>query len=427
MNKNKIIYFIFLIIIALFTSIAYYSYAFFTHQIEEHGKLNIVAGTLDYQIESSHLTDHQITLQPNDVYTELTLKLTSLNKIDSKYELYYSLSDNSNIQIGYAKDSKDLPQGMIEKFGTKEVKILIINPSKKQVTITFGVHGGFSNLDFDDISKYGKAITKLEGRDVILAWNYTGEKENPMKFPSQEEGYRVESVKCNGIATKFDNITWELTLPKIGEEVMICNFELKDRITMTKDTELRVGDQVAGIDGSKWHVLESSKKETEMVTLLSDYNLNKDGSYNTSCYGQFREYRSGDFTCSTMPFDPDGTTTYDESDENNIGYFIKNTYAPLVTKNLPGTTNITLPEISQIMAVEGKTVQLYSQDISTPWLLTTNYWTKTEYPGTSIYAKSAYMVHGFYGFSRTSNVTDISIAYGARPVITTYKTNLLQN
>ena len=49
------------------------------------------------------------------------------------------------------------------------------------------------------------------------------------------------------------------------------------------------------------------------------------------------------YKCSTMAFDPDNTQEYDETDENNIGYFIKNTYAPLVLDDLPNVTNITLP------------------------------------------------------------------------------------
>ncbi len=41
------------------------SYAFFTNVVEEHGKLNIIAGTLDYDLESKDLVNHKITVKKN--------------------------------------------------------------------------------------------------------------------------------------------------------------------------------------------------------------------------------------------------------------------------------------------------------------------------------------------------------------------------
>ena len=90
MYQKKLIYFSLLILVIIFISITCFSYAFFTHQIEEHGKLNIVAGTLDYQIESKDLENNQILVEPNRIY-ELEIEIDSFNTIDSKYELYYLL------------------------------------------------------------------------------------------------------------------------------------------------------------------------------------------------------------------------------------------------------------------------------------------------------------------------------------------------
>ena len=55
MSRKNIIYIGLLLIVTLFVSVTYFSYAFFTHKDEQHGKLNIVAGTLSYEIESEEL------------------------------------------------------------------------------------------------------------------------------------------------------------------------------------------------------------------------------------------------------------------------------------------------------------------------------------------------------------------------------------
>ena len=56
MDRKKIIYLGLLLIVTVIVSVTYFSYAFFTQKDEQHGKLNIVAGTLDYKIESDDLT-----------------------------------------------------------------------------------------------------------------------------------------------------------------------------------------------------------------------------------------------------------------------------------------------------------------------------------------------------------------------------------
>lgn len=156
-----------------------------------------------------------------------------------------------------------------------------------------------------------------------------------------------------------------------------------------------------------------------MVVLLSDYNLNSDGTYNTSCGRDI----NGNFNCSTMAFDSNNTQTYDENDSNNIGYFIKNTYTLNVTKLLFETKNITLPTAFQIAVADNQTFNYSDLKITNDWLLTTNYWTITKF------TTNTYGVWIIYGINSALNGSGGSddINYGARPVITTLKTNLLAN
>ena len=50
-------------------------------------------------------------------------------------------------------------------------------------------------------------------------------------------------------------------------------------------------------------VLEASSSDSRDVTLLSDYNLNSDGSYNIECGKDI----SNGYSCSTLAFDSDDT------------------------------------------------------------------------------------------------------------------------
>ena len=232
MEKFKRYYvLIFILIMIIFISISA-SYAIFSNTKEEHGKLNIVAGTLDYKIENKNLKNNQITVNANDKITT-TLKITSLNTISSKYELYYQIENNiKDVKIGYASNTKDNVKGTIKANETKEIKIIIQNNSNQNAKVTFKVHGGLVNLEYDDIKEYGLALKEIKSGDVILAWTYVGNKVKPSHFPNKSDGYEVESVKCNGKETSFDNYNWKLTIPDTSEEEITCEFVFRDTQTL---------------------------------------------------------------------------------------------------------------------------------------------------------------------------------------------------
>ncbi len=152
MDKKKVMYIGIILLVIVITSITYFSYAFFTKKDEYHGRLNIVAGSLNYSIESDDLTNNSITL-PSKTNKELIITVTSLNTIESKYELYYE-TDNSSVLVGYMEYTTDMPSGIINPSSTKTVKLLIKNNTNTNATITFSVKGGFidKTLTVDGIS-----------------------------------------------------------------------------------------------------------------------------------------------------------------------------------------------------------------------------------------------------------------------------------
>ena len=87
------------------------------------------------------------------------------------------------------------------------------------------------------------------------------------------------------------------------------------------------------------------------------------------------------------------------------------------------TTNITLPTANQITSADNQTFNQSEVTFVNKWLTTTNYWTKTASTSYN------YGVWSIYGYNIDIDISGASIAdrSGARPVITTLKTNLLAN
>ena len=145
MKNIKKSYFIIFGLIVLAVVCFSTSYAIFSNTKEEHGKLNIVAGNLNYKIESSELDSDSITLEAN-TSKEIRIKLASLNEVSSKYELYYILDKtNDKVSVGYSKDTKDNVLGTVEANKNKIITIVIRNDSDTSSKITFKVLGGLLN------------------------------------------------------------------------------------------------------------------------------------------------------------------------------------------------------------------------------------------------------------------------------------------
>ena len=145
MKNIKKSYFIIFGLIVLAVVCFSTSYAIFSNTKEEHGKLNIVAGNLNYKIESSELDSDSITL-PANTSKEIKIKLTSLNEVSSKYELYYILDKtNDKVSVGYSKDTKDSVLGTVEGSSSKMISIVVRNDSDTSSKVTFKVLGGLLN------------------------------------------------------------------------------------------------------------------------------------------------------------------------------------------------------------------------------------------------------------------------------------------
>ena len=96
------------------------------------------------------------------------------------------------------------------------------------------------------------------------------------------------------------------------------------------------------------------------------------------------------------------------------------TWGSSIRANTIETTKVTLPTAYQIATADDQTFNQSGLSLTNSWLVTTNYWTQTS---SSLYTNIVWCVVG-EGVSLGNNQAHYSSGYGARPVITTLKTNL---
>jgi len=233
MSKGKKFYFLVLILITILVTTFYFSYAIFSNTQEEHGKLNIVAGTLNYKMESSELDSDSITL-PANTSKEIKIKLTSLNEVSSKYELYYILDKmNDKVSVGYSKDTKDSVLGTVEANKNKIITIVIRNDSDTSSKVTFKVLGGLLNNDL--ALKDGNSLNKevmIYYQEEILNGSYPVLKDNLIpviisntgvvtKADTSKEWYSYEKKNwANSVILKDESVQY-----KNGETIPESNIE----------------------------------------------------------------------------------------------------------------------------------------------------------------------------------------------------------
>ncbi len=222
MSKGKKIYFLVLLLITIIVTTFYFSYAIFSNTKEEHGKLNIVAGTLNYKIESSELDSDSITLEAN-TSKEIKIKLTSLNEVSSKYELYYILDKtNDKVSVGYSKDTKDNVLGTIEGSSSKVISIVVRNDSDTSSKVTFKVLGGLLNNELalkDGNSLNQEVVLCNYGKGYVWNFDYTGGEQEfttPCSGNYKVELWGAQGGSISGVAYNSDGSIRNSNLTYVG-------------------------------------------------------------------------------------------------------------------------------------------------------------------------------------------------------------------
>ena len=143
------------------------SYGTFIFTTNSYRSTEMLVGNLTYGIEitstggSETINGTSVSLTSGKTSTVL-LKITSLNKIISKYGIDYKISSGTG-SVKYASNTGWLPTGKINEnnVGTYEKVIKVVISATTDVTVDFTVTGGYSNNDLIEVKDGYTRLTEI--------------------------------------------------------------------------------------------------------------------------------------------------------------------------------------------------------------------------------------------------------------------------
>ena len=143
------------------------SYGTFIFTTNSYRSTEMLVGNLTYGIEitstggSETINGTTVSLTSGKTSTVL-LKITSLNKIISKYGIDYKISSGTG-SVKYASNTGWLPTGKINEnnVGTYEKVIKVVISATTDVTVDFTVTGGYSNNDLIEVKDGYTRLTEI--------------------------------------------------------------------------------------------------------------------------------------------------------------------------------------------------------------------------------------------------------------------------
>ena len=143
------------------------SYGTFIFTTNSFRSTEMLISNLTYGIEitstggSETINGTSVSLTSGKTSTVL-LKITSLNKIVSKYGIDYKMSSGTG-SVKYASNTGWLPTGKINEnnVGTYEKVIKVVITATTDVTVDFTVTGGFSNNDLTEVKDGYTRLTEI--------------------------------------------------------------------------------------------------------------------------------------------------------------------------------------------------------------------------------------------------------------------------
>ena len=155
------------VVLILFSLVIGLSYGTFIFTTNSYRSTEMLVGNLTYGIEitstggSETINGTSVSLTSGKTSTVL-LKITSLNKIISKYGIDYKMSSGTG-SVKYASNTGWLPTGKINEnnVGTYEKVIKVVISATTDVTVDFTVTGGYSNNDLTEVKEGYTRLTEV--------------------------------------------------------------------------------------------------------------------------------------------------------------------------------------------------------------------------------------------------------------------------
>ena len=151
------------------------SYGTFIYRTSSFRSTEMLVNNLTYGIDitSSDATVSGKTVSVSSGTTAVVyLKVTSLNKVDTKYGVDYKITKGTGT-VKYASNTGWLPTGNINEnnVGTYEKVIKVVISATTDVTVDFTVTGGFTNNELTEVASGYTRIT--EKADNVISYNDT--------------------------------------------------------------------------------------------------------------------------------------------------------------------------------------------------------------------------------------------------------------
>ena len=155
------------VVLILFSLVIGLSYGTFIFTTNSYRSTEMLVSNLTYGIEitstggSETINGTSVSL-PSGKTSTVLLKITSLNKIISKYGVDYKMSSGTG-SVKYASNTGWLPTGKINEnnVGTYEKVIKVVISATTDVTVDFTVTGGYSTNDLTEVKDGYTRLTEI--------------------------------------------------------------------------------------------------------------------------------------------------------------------------------------------------------------------------------------------------------------------------
>lgn len=208
----------------MFTLVLGLSYGTFIYTSDSYRATEMLVSKLSYGIDitasDATVSGKTVNVSSGKTSTAL-LKVTSLNKIDTKYGVDYKITKGTGT-VKYASNTGWLPTGKISEnnVGTYEKVVKVVIAATTDMSVDFTVTGGFPNNELTEVATGYTRIT--EKAENIISYNdtlttvigkessnnlYGGEStSNYLQYPINEDNtkniWRILGT-YNGIGTKI--------------------------------------------------------------------------------------------------------------------------------------------------------------------------------------------------------------------------------
>lgn len=159
----------------MFTLVLGLSYGTFIYTSDSYRATEMLVSNLSYGIDIT-ASDAIVSGKTVSVLSGTTavvyLKVTSLNKVDTKYGVDYKITKGTGT-VKYASNTGWLPTGKISEnnVGTYEKVVKVVIAAETDMSVDFTVTGGFTNNELTEVETGYTRIT--EKADNVISYNDT--------------------------------------------------------------------------------------------------------------------------------------------------------------------------------------------------------------------------------------------------------------